>query len=164
MVASLDLHRSTDAVVPDGWTIREGFDLPPTPWDLGKRQWVCRGEVADHDRAAAAISALVRGVGLVIAVGLVGDDRRRFEEDLARTGTVVVDVDPASGLGVEHIELLEGLAAGLSVTAAAAQAHVSRRTANRRLAEVRARLGVGSTAEAVTCWSARRTRSAQEPR
>lgn len=163
-VASIDLRRPTDPVVADGWTVRDGFDLPTTPWDLSRRRWVCRGEVADHDLAAAATSALARGVGLVIAVGLAGDDRRRFEEDLIRTGQLVLDDDPTNGLGPDHTALLDGLAEGLSVTAAAARAHVSRRTANRRLAEVRARLGVGSTAEAVTRWSGRSTPSGQSER
>lgn len=156
MVTADDLLHPERAAILDGWTVRQGFDLPTTPWDLARRRWVCIGEVTDQQGAEAAIGALARGVGLAIAIALTGDDRRRFEEDLARTGRLVVgEGDPTLGLSTEHTTLLDGLASGLSVTAAASRAYVSRRTANRRLAEVRSRLGVASTAEAVTHWVAR---------
>lgn len=156
VVAPGELVPTDHALLPDGWTARDGFGLPASPWDLSARRWVCIGEVADSDGARAAIEALTRGVAVSIAVGLTGDDRRRFEEDLARTGSLSTDRSgDANGLTPEHIALLDGLAAGLSVTAAAASANLSRRTANRRLTEARARLGVGSTAEAVTRWGDR---------
>lgn len=142
-------------LTPRGWTLRPGFELPASPWDLSGRRWTCFGEVADRAGAAAAVAALARGVGLVIVVGLTGDDRRRFQEDLVRIGRVVGPVDASHDLGPDHDALLEGLASGLSVTAAATRANLSRRTANRRLAEVRSRFGVASTAEAVTRWSGR---------
>jgi DNA-binding CsgD family transcriptional regulator len=50
---------------------------------------------------------------------------------------------------VEQRQLLRLLADGLSVAEAAAFLHLSRRTAERRLAEARAVLGVATTAEAV---------------
>lgn len=141
-------------LVPPGWTGRQGFVLPEVPWDLSGRRWICFGEAADHDQASAAVAALARGVGVVLAISLTGDDRRRFEEDLARIGRLVDD-DAGAGheLSGEHTALLDGLASGLSVTAAAARANLSRRTANRRLAEVRLHLGVNSNAEALTRWS-----------
>jgi hypothetical protein len=150
------------ALLPDDWTARAGFGLPASPWDLSARRWACTGEVTDPGGARAAIEALTRGVALSITVTLTGDDRRRFEEDLARTGSLVTDRSgDASGLAPEHIALLGGLAAGLSVTAAAASANLSRRTANRRLAEARVRLGVSTTAEAVTRWGDRTRPEAQ---
>lgn len=156
VVASDDQLPPDRGLVSDGWTARKGFELPDSPWDLSTRRWVCIGEVRDSDGATGAIEALTRGVALSIAIDLTGDERRRFEEDLARTGDPAIDHGlAATDLTTEHVALLDGLAAGLSVTAAAAQANLSRRTANRRLAEARVRLGVGSTAEAVTRWVSR---------
>jgi DNA-binding CsgD family transcriptional regulator len=148
----------------DAWTEREGFELPASPWDLSMRRWVCTGVISDQRAAATAMEALARGVGLRIIVQLTGDDRRRFEEDLARTGTPVADRREGTvGLTAVQIALLDALAAGLSVTAAAAQTNLSRRSANRRLAEARDRLGVSSTAEAVTGWAGRTDPGGQSP-
>lgn len=154
----LDAAERPDAgrveLVPVGWTGRAGFDLPDVPWDLASRRWVCIGAVTDADAAQAATGALARGVGLVVAVDLHGDDRRRFAEDLARAGSATTPGPRTTlGLGDEHASLLDALAGGLNVTAAAASVHLSRRTANRRLAEARARLGVTTTVEAVSCWT-----------
>ena len=150
-------------LAPPAWSARPGFDLPSTPWDLTERRWVCVGTIQDRDRANKAMEALTRGVGLVVAVTLRGDDRRRFDEDLARAGTLLAGDDDDAKMSLDHEQaaLLEALAAGLTVTAAAERAHLSRRTANRRLSEARARLGVGSTAEAVTLWSTRQRRTDQ---
>jgi DNA-binding NarL/FixJ family response regulator len=52
-------------------------------------------------------------------------------------------------LGDQHRRLLAAVAAGESVAAAAEKMGISRRTAQRRLNEARAVLGVGTTAEAV---------------
>ena len=57
--------------------------------------------------------------------------------------------DPLERLDPEQRRLLELLAEGLSVAAAARRLYVSRRTADRRLASARALLGVRSNAEAV---------------
>lgn len=54
----------------------------------------------------------------------------------------------------EQVRLMDLLARGATVTAACAQLSLSRRTASRRLAAVRERIGVASTAEAVVRWSA----------
>ncbi|MGI8755885.1 MAG: helix-turn-helix domain-containing protein [Acidimicrobiales bacterium] len=144
-------------LVPVGWTALSGFDLPATPWDLASRRWVCIGAVTDGDSAQAAMVALARGVGLVVALELDGNARRRFAEDLARAGSSTTSGPFAAlGLGDEHMRLLDALAAGLSVTAAAESAHLSRRTANRRLAEARSRLGVTTTVAAVSSWAALR--------
>jgi DNA-binding CsgD family transcriptional regulator len=62
-------------------------------------------------------------------------------------GDAVNGVPPA--LDDAQRELLELLAAGLSVAEAAARSHLSPRTAERRLAEARAALGAATNAEAV---------------
>jgi hypothetical protein len=131
--------------------VRQGFSLPATPWDLRHRQWMCAGVVAGPADAEAAMTALVRGVGLVIAVQLSGDRRRRFLEDLSRVGS---PVDEPTGLGPIHVALLESLADGRSLIEAATAAHVSRRTASRRMSEARVHYGVRTTAEAVLRWLA----------
>jgi DNA-binding NarL/FixJ family response regulator len=59
-------------------------------------------------------------------------------------------VGDARNLRPEELRLLDLLSAGSSLAEAAAALHVSVRTAARRLAEIRASLGVRTTAEAVT--------------
>jgi DNA-binding CsgD family transcriptional regulator len=56
---------------------------------------------------------------------------------------------PAPDLGLEHRRLLGLLASGTTVEEAARRLHLSRRTAQRRLADVRRRLGAPTTAAAV---------------
>lgn len=56
---------------------------------------------------------------------------------------------------MDHVALLDAVAAGETVTAAVSRLHISRRTANRRLAEARRILGVRTTAEAVARWGAK---------
>lgn len=137
-----------------GWRARDGFDLPDAPWDLAPRRWLCVGSVSDATEAEAAIQALSRGVGLAIVLGLTGELRLRTLEDLHRLG----DLAPGAGadqpvLDPDHRALLDALAQGMTVTGAARSLHVSRRTANRRLAEARELLGVTSTAEAISRWT-----------
>jgi DNA-binding NarL/FixJ family response regulator len=55
------------------------------------------------------------------------------------------------GLGEEHQRLLELLGAGLSTTDAARDLGLSLRTAERRLAEARRRLGATTNAQAIAC-------------
>jgi DNA-binding CsgD family transcriptional regulator len=143
--------------LPSGWKARRDFELPTSPWDLSARRWVLVGPIDDAEQAGAAIEALTRGVGLAVAVRVTGDLRHRTLEDLHRLGAVQtaapLTVRPAGLLDEEQRRLLAALAAGATVTEAARQLHLSRRTANRRLTAIRERLGVQSTAEAITRWS-----------
>ncbi|QXC59744.1 LysR family transcriptional regulator [Aquihabitans sp. G128] len=143
--------------LPPGWRLRNGFSLPASPWDLGDRRWSCAGTVADEADAEAAVLALSRGVGLVLSITVEGDVRHRLLEDLYRFGAVQLasEVVPDSGLGSDHLLLLEALADGSTLTVAAQALHLSDRTAHRRLAEARSILGVGTTAEAVAWWRRR---------
>jgi DNA-binding NarL/FixJ family response regulator len=123
-----------------------------------RRRWeagdvVCAGSVRTRADAEAALLAALRGAGIVALLPEDPTLSASFFEDLRRLGPVDVagepDVDPLERLAPEQRRLLELLAEGLSVAAAARRLYVSRRTAVRRLASARAVLGVRSTAEAV---------------
>jgi hypothetical protein len=105
--------------------------------------------VASRDYVRAAVEALERGVGLVVAVAVTGRDRLALLEDLERVGRISSPVEDGFVLDEGQRRLLALLADGVTVAVAAQQAGVSLRTANRRLADARARLGVDSTVEAV---------------
>jgi DNA-binding CsgD family transcriptional regulator len=137
------------AAIEPGWRSRTGFALPARPRDLSSHRWVCRGVVATRDDARAAVEALERGVGLVVALAVAGRDRLALLEDLDRVGRLCTPVDEAFVLDDDQRRLLALLADGATVAVAAQQAGVSLRTANRRLADARSRLGVDSTVEAI---------------
>ena len=110
-----------------GWTVRRGWTAPE-----GERRRVCAGVVA-HVTASREVL-------------------ERFFEDLRRCGPVdYLRGDAAtSPLSEEQRRLLELLRDGASLGEAADRLHVSRRTADRRLAAARKALGVKTTAEAIT--------------
>lgn len=141
---------------PKGWRNQVGFALPDAPWDLSEHRIIAVGAIGSEIDASAALQALARGVGLVVSIGVDGDLRHRVLEDLHRLGDVV-DGDLSGGERIETDEddrrLLDALSAGATVAEAASALHISLRTANRRLAAIRTRLGVESTAEAVTRWA-----------
>lgn len=137
------------AAIEPGWRSRTGFGLPARPRDLSAHRWVCRGVVATRDDGRAAVEALERGVGLVVALAVAGRDRLALLEDLDRVGRISTPVVGGLVLDDDQRRLLALLADGVTVAVAAQQAGVSRRTANRRLADARSRLGVDSTVEAI---------------
>ena len=139
-------------LVPEGWRTRRGFNLPGAPWDLGAERWICVGLVDGASSAEAALLAALRGAGLVVAIELVGVAHRQFLEDLGRITSTIADAATPE-LTAEESSLLELLADGCTLAAAAGKLHLSRRTAHRRLTSARDRLGVLTTAEAVTRWS-----------
>lgn len=67
------------------------------------------------------------------------------------------DTDWAERLSPDHVALLERLADGQTIAAAAAAEWMSLRTANRRVAELRALLGVSSNRELVAAYLRART-------
>mgnify|MGYP000721064339 CR=1 FL=1 len=148
-------------VAPPGWRAHHGFDLPDEPWDLADQRLVCIGTVDDEASARAAIAAVARGVGLAVRVSHRGSGRHRFLEDLHKIATPVAYEAQArattDALTPIQRALLDALARGETVTAAAQDLHVSRRTANRLLADARSQLGVETNAEAI------RRRSADPP-
>ncbi len=147
---------STPWSVPSGWHVHDGFAVPDHPWDLTARQLICHGAIANKTDVVSAVTALSRGTGLAVSLALTGDLRFRLLEDLHQLGTIT---EPTSaedgGLGPDHRLLLDALIEGDTVTGAARRLNMSRRTAGRRLLEIRAALGVDSTAEAIIWWSDR---------
>jgi DNA-binding NarL/FixJ family response regulator len=113
---------------------------------------VCTGEVADAAAAAEALLAAVAGAGLVV---LARADRTvidRFVDDLRRLGPVdhiIAEPELGPALTSDERRLLDRLADGQTLGQAAAELNLSRRTADRRLASARKKLGAASTAEAI---------------
>jgi hypothetical protein len=147
-----------------GWTTREGFALPENTWDVSGTRLVLFGRVVDADTAELAVLAAARGAGVVAIADAGSDVGRALYADLARVGPVSVDPDaPVAGesdepaasgpqLAPEQRALLERLAGGETIAAAAAAEFLSLRTANRRIAEAREVLGVRTTREAVLAY------------
>ncbi len=123
-------------------------ELPEVPWLLADRALV---EVVDPATRgdAVALEATVRGIDVVLAVG--EDTSPRLLDSLGRT-SVVLDwrSAPHAALTPTDIGILHGLGQGRSLREVAAECRVSERTAVRRLAAIRSRLGATTNAEAVT--------------
>jgi DNA-binding CsgD family transcriptional regulator len=150
----------------DGWTLVHGWTIPHQTWNAAHARVICTGQVKTEDDAASALIAAARGAGVLVAIE-DGALLERFYEDLSRLG----DVEIARPSGIdrrvaqltsEEARLLELLGEGRTLGQAAAELYVSRRTADRRLASARARLGVRTTAEAVVLVR-RSTAAGQRP-
>lgn len=145
-----------------GWHTREGFALPEGAWDVTAAKLVLFGRVADTDTAELALLAAARGAGIVAIADATGPVGRALLADLARIGAVRTDPDPEPQsapagearpqLAPEQRALLERLANGETIAAAAQAEFLSLRTANRRIAEAREVLGVRTTREAVLAY------------
>ncbi|HET7016699.1 MAG TPA: hypothetical protein VFI65_22445 [Streptosporangiaceae bacterium] len=111
------------------------------------------GQVADERAAQQAVLAALAGAHLVVAATAPREVIDMLCEDLRRLGTldhrVGVPATPAGGLGDTERALLERLLKGDSLGEAANALHLSRRTADRRLAAARRALGAATTAEAL---------------
>jgi hypothetical protein len=145
-----------------GWSTREGFALTDQAWDVSEARLALYGRVAEADTAELALLAAARGAGIVAICDTGGDIGRALLADLARIGPVSTDPDADLGttpepdggpqLAPEQRALLERLAGGETIAAAAAAEFLSLRTANRRIAEAREALGVRTTREAVLAY------------
>jgi len=146
-----------------GWHTREGFALPENAWDVTDQRLVLYGRVGDRDTAELALHAAARGAGLVAITDPAGDVGKALLADLTRLGPVTRDAEAevaggedgevaASALLPEQRALLERLANGETIAAAAAAEFLSLRTANRRIAQAREALGVRTTREAVLAY------------
>ncbi|MDT4988011.1 MAG: hypothetical protein QOI74_2105 [Micromonosporaceae bacterium] len=148
-----------------GWHTREGFALPEPGWDVTAGRLVLFGRVPDRDTAELALLAAARGAGVVAITDIRAELGRALTADLERIGPVSTEPDtgPArtaesaghpggTRLAPEQQALLERLAGGETIAAAAQAEFLSLRTANRRIAEARAALGVRSTREAVLAY------------
>lgn len=144
----------------DGWSTREGFALLDHAWDVTDQQLVLFGRVTDLDTAALAVLAAARGAGVVAICDADTEAGRALFADLSRVGPVGRTAEEALGGGHhddlpltdEQRALLERLANGETIAAAATAEFLSLRTANRRIAQARDALGVRTTREAVLTY------------
>lgn len=150
----------------DGWCVQRGLTLPREPWDVSSRKLIVSGVVADRSGIAAVLAAATRGAG-VLAICPVEELVTVLVAELGRIGPVrSATTAPApaasdhwpTGFTTDHAALLERLGKGESVAAAADAEFLSLRTANRRLAQARAALGVRTTREAVAAYARLLTR------
>lgn len=149
VAAPAELEDAARALERAGWRLRDGLDGLPVSIEC----LVCRAVVADQAAAAAAILAATWGAGLLLAAGGAPTEvRERLVDDLGRIGPVTRNMPATTRLHPDAERLLEGLAAGRTLADAAAGAYLSRRTADRRLAEARVVLGATSTSEAIARW------------
>lgn len=121
----------------------EGSGVPPGATVL---------TVTDEASAAAALRFALTGRPLAIhavapraVLDVLYDDLRRLTSVEVRSGPA-----PADDLTADERAVLSLLAAGRSVAEAADTLHLSLRTAERRLAAARLKLGAATTLEAVT--------------
>jgi hypothetical protein len=145
----------------DGWTVRAGFALPDPSWDVTSAKLVLHGRIADRENLQLAVLAAARGAGIVAVCDTETPVGRALVDDLSRLGTVHLGPggqpalepgDAVADLVPEQRALLDRLAAGDTIAAAAAAEFLSLRTANRRIAEARALFGVRTTREAVLAY------------
>jgi len=129
----------------DGTEVVHGWR---TPRD---RVVVCVDRVATVQDAGAAVLAAVRGARLVLDAVAPREVIDQLCDDLRRLGTLDHRIGPPSRpvLSAEERALLAQLLAGATLGQAARTLHLSRRTADRRLASARSTLGARSTAEAL---------------
>jgi len=131
-------------------------DLPAEPFALAPSAILAYASVRSAADCEAALVALARGVELVLTVDIAEPHASAFVDDLARVATAVTrDAGPLAGLSADQIALLDGLAAGRTLTDVARTLGLSRRTATRRLSEARAILGAATTIEAIRTFEQR---------
>jgi DNA-binding CsgD family transcriptional regulator len=114
---------------------------------------VYAGQVTDERTAQQAVLAALAGAHLVVVAAPAREVTDMLCEDLRRLGTLDhrVGAPATTGAGLSDTEraLLERLILGDSLGEAANALHLSRRTADRRLAAARRALGAATTAEAL---------------
>jgi DNA-binding NarL/FixJ family response regulator len=153
-------HRSLVLIGPPGCALREATRQAATglPVLAGfdrlvrlTRPAARHGVVADETDAVAAVLAAIAGYGLIVELRVDGAVRDRLLDDLRHAGPLEVRSVAATPpeLDDESHALLRSIAAGETLGDAARRLGISRRTADRRLATIRATLGVQRTVEAV---------------
>ncbi|HEX5200822.1 MAG TPA: LuxR family transcriptional regulator [Actinoplanes sp.] len=147
-------------LIRDGWVARDGFALPDPGWDVTGNRLVLHGRITDPETLQLAVLAAARGAGIVAICDTESPLGRALIDDLARLGPVrqgaatepAGEPGPVAELVPEQRALLDRLAAGDTIAAAAAAEFLSLRTANRRIAEARQLFGVRTTREAVLAY------------
>lgn len=156
VTATTDADTVLRRLTRDGWTTREGFALPDPTWDVTAARLILHGRITDQHTLQLAVLAAARGAGIVAVCDPDTPLGRALTDDLTRLGPVHHGTgDPTGGaadLVAEQRALLDRLAAGDTIAAAAAAEFLSLRTANRRIAEARALFGVRTTREAVLAY------------
>jgi DNA-binding CsgD family transcriptional regulator len=135
-----------------GWRTRPGYVLDEEPWDGTDAGILCTGQVVEELDVPAVVEAAVRGAGIVALAEPSCPAYLRLVGDLSKIGHVRVLHGQAGGeeLPQDERQLLLLLAEGLTVREAALRCAMSVRSAERRLSSARQRLGVRTTAQAVT--------------
>ena len=138
--AVAELRREIESA---GWRVVDSW--------RGEPGVVCAGTVADAASAAEALIAALGGAGLLVEARAERELVDRLVDDLRRLGRVEHRTREPDRAVLTHEErtLLGLLAEGVTVGDAARELNLSRRTADRRLATARAKLGVATTAEAI---------------
>ena len=128
-----------------GGPLVEGWDGPSPPGAVRV------GVVGDAASAAQAVLAAVRGADLVVLGAAERVVIDQLCDDLRRLGQLDHQVEPVAAIALtsEERALLARLVGGATLGEAAKALHMSRRTADRRLASARHALGAASTSEAV---------------
>lgn len=136
----------------NGLTVVLGWTAP------ADRQHISSGTVRSAEDAAAALLVALAGSGLIIHAQAERDVIDRLCDDLRRIGRVdhrIGETQPQPRLTKQERAIVDFLLNGRSLAEAARQLNVARRTADRRLASVRHKLGVETTAEALAELSRR---------
>lgn len=125
---------------PDGIPLAA---VPDEPFDLDGR--VVLAVIHDRGTMSAALDALQRGAILKLRVELSESETNEFLDQLRR---IAVVTEPATGqVTTDQLALLTELRNGSSIHAAGHAVGMSRRTATRRVAELRAIFGARSLAD-----------------
>lgn len=138
---------ASDGLVAAGWLVTDGFGDARRP---GRS--IRTGVVADRAAAEAALLTALRGEGLLVHALADRAVIDRLVDDLRRLGPVDHRIGEPTGPPVVPTEaraILGLLAEGHSLGEAADLLGLSRRTADRRLAEGRRALGAERTTEAI---------------
>jgi DNA-binding CsgD family transcriptional regulator len=134
--------------------LRAGWTLSGEPSDAKAGLVVWEVTVRTAEDASRAVLAAVDGAGLLVRARADRDITDRLCEDLRRIGALQhhtgdTPIPLAALIDDDQLTLLTLLSSGLTLGQAAQRLAISRRTADRRLAEARTRLGVLTTAQAV---------------
>jgi DNA-binding NarL/FixJ family response regulator len=140
-----ELTAAAAELAADDWPIVHGLRPP------AGGQAVCVATVADAADAGRAVLAAVVGARLVVDANAPREVIDELCDDLRRLGELDhrLGGSPTPGIGPDERALLELLLGGATIGEAARRLHISRRTADRRLAAARQALQAGTTAEAL---------------
>jgi DNA-binding NarL/FixJ family response regulator len=125
-------------------------------WAQPRPGIVCAGAVASAADAEAVVLAAVAGGGVVVDAHADREVVDRLCSDLRAIGALDHRLERSTRgpqLTREQRELLTLLGGGASLGEAARRLHLSRRTADRRLAAARATLGTSTTAETLAAFA-----------